>query len=91
MLSNQMQLASFPADMLAAVKETVNPCEDFYEFACGTWNDEHKDKIDKVDAPNKFIQSKVVCDNLQFYNFDLTCCFQTVQDEHCYGMDQSIR
>ena len=47
-LSNQMQLAGFPSDMLAAVKEDVNPCDDFYEFACGTWNNEHKDKIDKV-------------------------------------------
>lgn len=46
-VANQMQLAAFPADMLAAVKEEVNPCDDFYEFACGTWDEQNKDKIDK--------------------------------------------
>ena len=47
-LSNQMLLASFPSDMLSAIKENVNPCDDFYEFACGSWEDDHKDKIETV-------------------------------------------
>ncbi|KHJ98326.1 peptidase family M13 [Oesophagostomum dentatum] len=27
--------------MINAMNTSVNPCEDFYEFACGTWNEDH--------------------------------------------------
>ena len=31
--------------MLGNIDLTVNPCDDFYEFACGKYDAEHEDKI----------------------------------------------
>ncbi|VDL73866.1 unnamed protein product [Nippostrongylus brasiliensis] len=28
-------------NIINALNTSVNPCEDFYEFACGSWNEEH--------------------------------------------------
>jgi len=37
-ITNSKYFCSFVAnDILASVDETVEPCEQFYEFACGTW------------------------------------------------------
>ena len=44
-LATTMQIAGFPKDMLANIDTTVNPCEDFYEFSCGKYDDEHRDQI----------------------------------------------
>ena len=39
------QTAGLPDDMLGNIDLTVNPCDDFYEFACGKYDAEHEDKI----------------------------------------------
>lgn len=44
-MAGNLLVAGFPDDMKEAVDVTVNPCEDFYEFSCGKWDDENKDNI----------------------------------------------
>lgn len=44
-LAASLQIAGFPEDMVGNIDVTVNPCDDFYEFSCGKYDDEHRDKI----------------------------------------------
>lgn len=49
------------ASILSAMDPTANPCEDFYQFACGTWDKRHLIPEDKSSI-NTF---EVLADRLQ--------------------------
>lgn len=49
------------ASLLSAMDPTADPCEDFYQFACGTWDKKHLIPEDKSSI-NTF---EVLADRLQ--------------------------
>jgi len=43
----QLVVAPFPDEVKRPVSGKTNPCDDFYEFSCGTWTEENRHKIPK--------------------------------------------
>jgi len=64
-LQEQKERAALPEDMRTAINPTVDPCEDFYTYACGTWDSAAKIPDDKAswlrswDVPAKRIEDEM--------------------------------
>lgn len=74
------------ASLLAAIDKNVDPCEDFYEFACGNWIRSHPIPDDKPTVSNfeeptiavtYALKSKLLCVNhcAETRNINLTIHF----------------